>query len=174
MSVETNNYGPAAQYPVSQLAWLLDDLVMRVPHITKAVFLSQDGLALGASRGLEQADAEHLAALAAGFQSLAKGAGRHFGGGNVRQTIIEMSSGFLLVSAAGQGTCLAVLTGAETDIGQVAYEMALLVQRTGDHLQVNMRTQSALHETLGDRSPCRRTTNGGSTLRRAPWSGLMP
>ena len=137
------------RYPVSQLDWLLDDLVMRVPHITRAVFLSQDGLALGASRGLGQADSEHLAALAAGFNSLARGAGRHFGGGDVRQTIIEMSSGFLFVSAAGQGTCLAVLTGAEADIGQVAYEMAVLVQRTGDHLQVNMRTRSALSDTQG-------------------------
>jgi predicted regulator of Ras-like GTPase activity (Roadblock/LC7/MglB family) len=133
-------------YPVSQLDWLLDDLVMRVPHITRAVFLSQDGLALGSSRGLEQADAEHLSALAAGFQSLARGTGRHFGGGDVRQTIIEMTSGFFFVSAAGQGTCLAVLTEAEADIGQVAYEMAVLVQRTGDHLQVNMRTQSALDD----------------------------
>jgi predicted regulator of Ras-like GTPase activity (Roadblock/LC7/MglB family) len=136
----TTNY----QYPVSQLDWLLDDLVLRVAHIHQAVFLSQDGLALGASRGLDQADAEHLAALAAGFQSLARGAGRHFGGGEVRQTIIEMTSGFLFVTAAGQGTCLAVLTGAEADVGLVAYEMAVLVQRTGDHLKVNMRTRSAL------------------------------
>ncbi len=136
-------------YPVSPLDWLLDDLVRRVPHITRAAFLSQDGLALGASRELGQADADHLAALAAGFQSLAKGAGRHFGGGEVRQTIIEMSSGFLLVAAAGQGTCLAVLTGAGADIGQVAYEMAILVRRTGDHLQVSLRSQSALHDTLG-------------------------
>ncbi len=59
--METNH-----RYPVNQLDWLLDDLVMRVPHITRAVFLSQDGLALGASRGMDQADVEHLAALAAG------------------------------------------------------------------------------------------------------------
>jgi len=111
------------------------------------VFLSQDGLALGASRGLDRADAEHLAALAAGFQSLARGAGRHFGGGEVRQTIIEMTSAFLFVTAAGQGTCLAVLTGAEADVGLVAYEMAVLVQRTGDHLQVITRTPSALSDS---------------------------
>jgi predicted regulator of Ras-like GTPase activity (Roadblock/LC7/MglB family) len=134
------------QDQVSQLDWLLDDLVLRVAHIQQAVFLSQDGLALGASRGLDQADAEHLAALAAGFLSLARGAGRHFGGGDVRQTIIEMTSGFLFVTAAGQGTCLAVLTGAETDVGLVAYEMAVLVRRTGDHLKVNMRTRSALSD----------------------------
>ncbi len=132
------------QYPASQLDWLLDDLVLRVAHIRQAVILSQDGLALGASRGLDREDAEHLAALAAGFQSLARGAGRHFGGGEVRQTIIEMTSGFLFVTAAGQGTCLAVLTGPEADVGQVAYEMAVLVQRTSDHLTVNMRTRSAL------------------------------
>jgi predicted regulator of Ras-like GTPase activity (Roadblock/LC7/MglB family) len=140
------NYG----YAVSQLDWLLDDLVIRVAHIQQAVFLSQDGLALGASRGLDQADAEHLAALAAGFQSLARGAGRHFGGGEVRQTIIEMTSGFLFVTAAGQGTCLAVLTGAEADVGLVAYEMAVLVQRTGDHLKVNLRTRSALSDGQED------------------------
>ena len=132
------------EYRVSQLDWLLDDLVLRVPHIQRAVCLSQDGLALGASRGLDQADTEHLSALAAGFQSLARSAGRHFGGGEVRQTIIEMSSGFLFVTAAGHGTCLAVLTDAQADVGLVAYEMAVLVQRTGDHLQGNIRPQSAI------------------------------
>ncbi len=161
------------RYPASQLDWVLDDLVRRVPHITRAVFLSQDGLALGASQGLEQADTEHLAALAAGFNSLARGASRHFGG-DARQSIIEMTSGFFIVSAAGQGTCLAVLTTVEADIGQVAYEMAILVQRTGDHLQVNMRTRSALSDNARNRRPCRRTTNDGSMPRLAPWSGRMP
>jgi predicted regulator of Ras-like GTPase activity (Roadblock/LC7/MglB family) len=137
-------YGGGGQnYPVNQLDWLLDDLVKRVGDVQRAVFLSQDGLALGSSQGLQRDDAEHLAALAAGFQSLARGAGRHFGGGEVRQTIIEMTSGFLFVMAAGAGTCLAVLTGAEPDVGQVAYEMAVLVQRTGDHLQVSTRGPSA-------------------------------
>jgi predicted regulator of Ras-like GTPase activity (Roadblock/LC7/MglB family) len=161
------------RHPASQLDWVLDDLVRRVPHITRAVFLSQDGLALGASQGIDQADTEHLAALAAGFNSLARGASRHFGG-DARQSIVEMTSGFFIVSAAGQGTCLAVLTTVEADIGQVAYEMAILVQRTGDHLQVNMRTRSALSDNARNRRPCRRTTNDGSMPRLAPWSGRMP
>src|ERR1700723_1207381 len=127
----------------SDLDWLLDDLVMRVPDVNKAVILSRDGLAIAASSALTREDSEHLAAGASGFQSLARGAGRHFGGGYVRQTIVEMTSGFLFVMAAGHGTCLAVLTSADPDVGQVAYEMAILVQRTGEHLQVNMRTPSA-------------------------------
>ena len=135
-------YQHVQQFPApagNGLDWLLDDMVLRVPHVHKAVILSQDGIALGASRGLDQADAEHLAALAAGFQSLARGAGQHFGGGAVRQTIIEMQAGFLFVTAAGHGTCLAVLTQAGADVGLVAYEMAVLVQRTGDHMQVGSR-----------------------------------
>ena len=127
---------------VGQLDWLLDDLVRRVGHVSKAVILSQDGIALGASETLERDDAEHLAALAAGFQSLARGAGRHFGGGGVRQTIIEMETGFLLVSAAGSGTCLAVIAEQGADLGLVAYEMAILVRRTGEHIKINTRASA--------------------------------
>jgi predicted regulator of Ras-like GTPase activity (Roadblock/LC7/MglB family) len=122
-----------------ELSWLLDDLVRRVPQVSKAVMLTQDGLAIGASAGLSREDAEHLAALAAGFQSMARGAGQHFGGGRVRQTIIEMEAAFLFVSAAGQGTCLAVLTTGDADIGLVAYEMAVLVRRSNEHLGVASR-----------------------------------
>lgn len=122
-----------------QLSWLLDDLVKRVPQVGKAVMLTQDGLAIGASAGLSREDAEHLAALAAGFQSMARGAGQHFGGGRVRQTIIEMEAAFLFVSAAGQGTCLAVLSTGDADIGLVAYEMAVLVRRSNEHLGVAAR-----------------------------------
>jgi len=126
-----------------QLDWLLDDLVRRVRHVSKAVVLSQDGMALGASQALGRDDAEHLAALAAGFQSLARGAGRHFGGGSgVRQTIIEMEAGYLLVSAAGSGTCLAVIAESGADLGLVAYEMAILVRRTGEHIRVNTRASA--------------------------------
>jgi predicted regulator of Ras-like GTPase activity (Roadblock/LC7/MglB family) len=129
--------------PVGQLDWLLDDLVRRVAEVTKAVILSQDGMALGASQSLGRDDAEHLAALAAGFQSLARGAERHFGnGGAVRQSIIETESGYLLVSAAGSGTCLAVIAAPEADLGLVAYEMAILVRRTGEHIRVNTRASA--------------------------------
>jgi predicted regulator of Ras-like GTPase activity (Roadblock/LC7/MglB family) len=125
-----------------QLDWLLDDLVGRVAEISKAVILSQDGMALGASDTLERDDAEYLAALASGFQSLARGAGQHFGTGAVRQSIIEMESGFLLVTAAGSGTCLAVVAGPTADLGLVAYEMAVLVRRSGEHIQVGMRASA--------------------------------
>jgi predicted regulator of Ras-like GTPase activity (Roadblock/LC7/MglB family) len=121
------------------LGWLLDDLVARVPQLGKAVILSRDGLPLGASAGLAREDAEHLAATAAGFQSLARGVGRTFGGGTTRQIIVEMENCFLFVTAAGEGSCLAVLSPASADAGLIAYEMALLVKRVGTHLSAGPR-----------------------------------
>ncbi|MFF7190914.1 roadblock/LC7 domain-containing protein [Streptomyces sp. NPDC008222] len=123
-----------------ELDWLLDDLVLRVTEVRHAVVLSNDGLAVGASTDLSREDAEHLAAVASGFHSLAKGVGRHFGVGGVRQTMVEMDEGFLFVAAAGDGSCLAVLTVVTADIGLVAYEMARLVKRVGEHLRAAPRT----------------------------------
>ena len=122
-----------------QLGWLLDDLVEKVEPIEQALILSRDGLVVAASRGLSQEDGEHLSALAAGVQSLARGAGRHFKGGEVRQTIIEMEEAFLFIIAAGKGTCLAVLTSAEPNVGLIAYEMAMLVRRMGKYLAAEPR-----------------------------------
>ncbi len=135
--------------PLSQttnLDWLLDDLVKRVPSADHAVVLSADGLLIGRSADLGREDAEHLSAVAAGFQSLARGAGRHFGGGAVRQTVVEMESAFLFVTAAGAGACLAVLSTVEADIGVIAYEMAMLVTRVGPFLTAPSRTVTGSHE----------------------------
>ncbi|MEV0848718.1 roadblock/LC7 domain-containing protein [Streptomyces sp. NPDC049954] len=117
-----------------ELNWLLDDLVARVASIRKAIVLSGDGLPTGVSEDIDREDSEHLAAVASGFHSLAKGVGRHFEAGSVRQTIVELDEAFLFVSAAGDGSCLAVLAGSDADVGQIAYEMTLLVKRVGAHL----------------------------------------
>jgi predicted regulator of Ras-like GTPase activity (Roadblock/LC7/MglB family) len=125
------------------LAWLLDDLTRRVPHVRHALVLSNDGLVTGASGELDRPTAEHLAAVSSGFHSLAKGAGRQFGTGGVRQTMVEFDDGFLFVTAAGDGSCLSVLSAMEADVGQVAYEMTRLVHQVGEHLAVAPRGSSA-------------------------------
>ena len=125
--------------PERDLGWLLDDLAARVDQFRQAVILSRDGLVIAASRDLSREDAEHLSALAAGVQSLARGAGEHFGVGEVRQTIIELEQAFLFVTAAGHGSCLAVLCSSSADAGLMAYEMAMLVKRAGPHLAAHPR-----------------------------------
>jgi predicted regulator of Ras-like GTPase activity (Roadblock/LC7/MglB family) len=123
-----------------ELNWLLDSLVNQVAQVHQAVVLSSDGLLVGASTGLTRENAEHLSAVAASFQSLARSAGRQFGGGAVRQTIVEMDHAFLFVTAAGSGACLAVLAGSDADVGLIAYEMAMLVKRVGQHMSTLPRS----------------------------------
>jgi uncharacterized protein len=118
----------------ANLTWLLDDLVERVPSAQQAVVLSADGLLMGASSNMARENTEHLSAMAAGFQSLAKGASRHFRAGPVRQTVVEMESAFLFVTSAGQGACLTVLAESDADLGLIAYEMAMLVTRVGEYM----------------------------------------
>ena len=125
------------------LGWLLDDLVARVPTARQAIVLSVDGLLMAASTGTNESDSEHMSAIASGFQSLARGAARHFHAGAVRQTIVEMEGAFLFVTAAGQGACLAVLADAASDIGLIAYEMAMLVKRVGQTMTSPSRPGTA-------------------------------
>jgi predicted regulator of Ras-like GTPase activity (Roadblock/LC7/MglB family) len=124
---------------LGELDWLLDNLVSSVLGVQIAVILSPDGLSLGRSPGLSEADAGHMAALAAGAQSLARGVGVWTGYGDVSQTIIEMEAALMFITPAGRGTCLALLADANADAGQIAYEMAVLVKRVGQHMIANPR-----------------------------------
>lgn len=125
------------------LGWLLDNLIERVGGADRAVVLSSDGLLMARSTGMARPDAEHLSAVASAYQSLSRGTGKHFGFGDVRQTVVDMERGFLLVMAAGPGACLALFTTADADLGLIAYEMNLLVKRVGSVLAAAPRTAPA-------------------------------
>jgi predicted regulator of Ras-like GTPase activity (Roadblock/LC7/MglB family) len=121
------------------ITWLVNDLVDRVAHVHQAVVLSHDGILIAKSTGLPREDAEHLSAVAAGLHGLARGAGRRFGRGAVRQTIIEMEAGFIFVTAGGNGACIAVLATEDADVGLIAYEMEMLVARVGQYISTPVR-----------------------------------
>ncbi|MWA04245.1 roadblock/LC7 domain-containing protein [Actinomadura sp. LD22] len=127
------------QGTTNELNWLLDDLVDRVPQIRKVVVLSRDGLVMGMSRGVMREDAEYLAALAAGFHSLAVGARPQMDSGDVRQTMVEMERGLFFVVPAGANSCLALLSEVGANAGLVAYEMTMLVKRVGKQLSTGLR-----------------------------------
>lgn len=94
-----------------------------------------DGLLPGVSRE----EGEYLAALAAGFHSLAVGAGPHLDCGEVRQTIVEPENGLFFVVPAGSGSCLALPSAADANAGLVAYEMTMLVKRMHEYLSTAPR-----------------------------------
>ena len=124
---------------VAELDWLLENLTDVVDGVRYAIILSPDGLTLGRSPGVTEETAEHLAALAAGVQSLARSAGQNFDGGEVSQTIVEMEDALLFIVPAGRGTCLTLLAEATADAGQIAYEMAVLIKRMGQHMIADPR-----------------------------------
>lgn len=121
------------------LDWLLDDLVERLPGADRAIVLSADGLLIGRSQRLSKDDADHLSAVASGFHSLAKGTSRHFDGGGVRQTLVEMDRAWLVVTAAGPGAAIALIADGQADMGMVAYEMNVLVRKLGPTLSAARR-----------------------------------
>jgi len=116
---------------MQNMSWLLTNFADNVAGIAHVVAVSADGLLLAASRDLPPDRAEQLAAITAGVVSLTDGASRTFTGGNVLQTIVEMDSGYLFLMSISDGSSLAVLASRSCDVGQVGYEMALLVERVG-------------------------------------------
>ena len=116
--------------PGQDLNWLITAFADRVPHVAHALVVSSDGLPLAFSQGLPPDRVDQLAAVTSGLTSLVDGAARIFEGGPVSQTVVEMRHGLLIVMSVPGGSSLTVLAGPDCDMGLVAYEMALLADRT--------------------------------------------
>jgi predicted regulator of Ras-like GTPase activity (Roadblock/LC7/MglB family) len=129
------------------LNWLINDLVDRVPGIAHTIVVSVDGLLLVRSDGIPQDRAEQLSAVASGLVSLARGAARCFDAEDVKQTVVEMGPGFLLLTSISDGSILTTLAARGCDIGLVGYEMTLLVKRVGELLTPQVRAE--LQRTVG-------------------------
>ena len=122
------------------LNWLITAFAERTPGVAHAALVSADGLPLASSRSLPRDRADQLAAVTAGLTSLMQGAARIFEGGPVTQTVVEMDRGVLVAMGAAAGAALVVLAAADCDLGLVAYEMALLTERTGPSLSPAQRS----------------------------------
>ena len=128
--------------PGNPLDWLVSKFAREVPGVAHALLVSVDGLAIAASEHLPRERADQLAAVASGLASLATGAAQLFEGGQVMQSVVEMQNGYLLLMRVGDGSHLATLAGASCDIGQIGYEMAILVERVGGVVQSSRRSVS--------------------------------
>jgi predicted regulator of Ras-like GTPase activity (Roadblock/LC7/MglB family) len=121
------------------LNWLLTNFVERVPSAAHAIVVSSDGLPLAHSKGFPPDRVDQLAAVTSGLTSLTQGASRVFEGGAVTQTIVDMQRGLMIVMAISDGSSIAVLASVDCDMGLVAYEMTLLVERVGRTLTPRVR-----------------------------------
>jgi predicted regulator of Ras-like GTPase activity (Roadblock/LC7/MglB family) len=127
----------------ADLDWLLDGLVDQVAGTRHAILLSDDGLVISRSQTIERSDAERLAAITTGQQSLARGVGQLFSGGPVQQVIVEMADLWLFITAAGRGTHLAVVASQEVDAELMTVAMHTLVQQVGQKLGTRARPSQA-------------------------------
>jgi predicted regulator of Ras-like GTPase activity (Roadblock/LC7/MglB family) len=111
------------------LNWLVSNFVVGVPGVTQAAVVSSDGLLIASSDGIDRIAADRLAAVAAGLQSIARGASVPLGGGAVHEVIVELEHVILFVMSISESSVLAVTASRPCDVGLVGYEMAVLVER---------------------------------------------
>jgi hypothetical protein len=133
MGIQDSQY--AGQYAAAgQLDWLMASFARQVPDVAHAITVSGDGLRLACSADLPVDHADQLAAVISGLASLTFGAARVMSAGHVRQTIVDMDGGVMLVMAVGNRALLGVLAAPGCDLGQIGYETAMLVHRVADAL----------------------------------------
>ncbi|MFE9427229.1 roadblock/LC7 domain-containing protein [Kitasatospora sp. NPDC006697] len=135
------------------LDWLLENLLAGTPDSRHALVLSADGLKLCHSAGLSEDQADQLAAIASGIQSLSHGASIEFGDGTggVRQSMTEFHGGILCIVEAGQGAHLAVVTEESADVGLVGHNMHGMVEQLGELLTAPPREDdTAEDDTAAD------------------------
>jgi predicted regulator of Ras-like GTPase activity (Roadblock/LC7/MglB family) len=127
-----------------ELDWLLNSFIERISGASSAIVVTTDGLVLALSERIARDTADKLAAVTSGLTSLTAGVAWVFDAGPVNQVIVEMAGGYLFLSAVSETSALAVMCEADCDIGQIGYEMSLLVARIGQVL-----TPALLEELQG-------------------------
>ncbi len=126
-------------------SWLLENLLSRTPGARHALVLSRDGLKLTRTPELTEDQADQLAAIAAGIQSLSHGASVEFGDGTggVRQSMTEFYGGILFIVEAGHGAHLAMVADEDADAGLIGHNMHELVEQLSEYLAAPPRQPEA-------------------------------
>ena len=130
-----------ARASADSVNWLLHNFTQGTVGVEAAVGVSSDGLLMAVFGAFDRATADRLAAIVAGLRSLADGAARVLARGALSQVVVEMAGGYLVVAQISDGSSLGVLTAPRCDLGLIAYETTLLVERVGTHL-----TPEIVHE----------------------------
>lgn len=114
--------------------WLLDSFTSSTAGVREAIAVSADGLLMAMSNIADRANAERLAAVVSGLTSLAGGAANWYALGGLNRVVIDMTGGYLLVTAISAGSVLGVIADRSASLGTVAYEMTLFASRAGGAL----------------------------------------
>lgn len=135
--------------PGTDLDFLLNDFVDRVPDVAHAVAVSADGLILAASRNLPSDSRDQLAAVASGLVSLLAGASKFFRAGRVVSNVTELDGGFMFSMSVSSGASLLALASRQCDLGRVGHELADLINRVGPALTPGSRDHQVAASLAG-------------------------
>ena len=119
---------------VATFSWLLEKFVADTLGVTDTIAVSSDGLLLAAATTTASGNVDRFAALVSGMNSLTRGAADCFNKEGVVQVVIELTGCFLFIARISEGSCLGVVAQRNCDVGLVAYEMTMLVDRAGKAL----------------------------------------
>jgi predicted regulator of Ras-like GTPase activity (Roadblock/LC7/MglB family) len=111
--------------------WLLDNFTQNTVGVVEAVAVSSDGLPIAMSAIKDRANADRLAAVVSGMTSLAGGAAHMYDMGDLNRVIVDLTRGYLLVTAISIGSVMGVIASRNANLGNVAYEMTLFANRAG-------------------------------------------
>ncbi|OIV38742.1 hypothetical protein BIV57_04130 [Mangrovactinospora gilvigrisea] len=127
--------------PLGGLGWILDENILRLPRVHRALLLSADGLTAAASRGVDRDMADRLAAAVSGMQALSRQAAEFANcqAAPWEQTMIQYADGYIIVMAAGRSTYLAVSTERGADLEAVVFAMDKTIDRLGKEMHLAAR-----------------------------------
>jgi len=123
------------------VSWLVANFVAGQPGVHEAIVVSNNGLPVAVSHGIDRDAADRFAAVSSGLIGLAHGASERFEGGHVHEVIVELERAFVLVTGIPEGSSLAVVADGDADIGTLGYEMAMLADQIGTYLTPELRTE---------------------------------
>lgn len=123
-----------------QIRHFLETFANKTPGVTSVLVSSKEGLELAAHNLEDDGVSDRLSAVTSGLFSLTKGAGAFLDGdGALRQNITQFVGGFLFIVPGGPGANVTVLTDSSIDIGQIGFEIELLVNQVSHVLSVETR-----------------------------------
>ncbi|GEC09550.1 dynein regulation protein LC7 [Streptomyces spinoverrucosus] len=140
---------PAQHGAAGELDWLITSFVTETAHVSEAAVVSCDGLLLAHHSPGPATRHDQLAALTCGIAALAAGGAELLRRGRVRQSLVEMRGGSLLVASLPPNALLAVLAGHDCDMSLLGYQTRRLIRRAGAVLSPSARTGWACSPSPG-------------------------
>ncbi|PRW64046.1 roadblock/LC7 domain-containing protein [Actinopolyspora mortivallis] len=120
-----------------ELRWMLDDVLL--PEVRSAVVLARDGLVITATGEIDEADADRFAACLASLRASSAASAEFCADGSTsepawNQTLVELSTGYVFLIAAGPHAYLGVSTTKQVDMGPATQRFHAVVQKLGAEL----------------------------------------